>query len=166
MARRRLRGGGRKADLRWTLGSNNFTVAAGSSAATIVTSSTVSQTIMRTRGEVLVYADGVQAPGVSCRIACGLIIAQGGQSGTVLSAPLDDGDAPWFYYDVFHLGYEEMVTDGIDIPGITSHRSVIDSKAMRIIRPDQEIQFVVQNTTVLGALTVNVNVAARFLIAD
>ncbi len=60
------------------------------------------------------------------------------------------------------IGYEEMVTDVVDVLGLTSQRLVIDSKAMRIVR-NSEIQMVVENTTIGSALAVNLNVQGRFL---
>jgi len=44
------------------------------------------------------------------------------------------------------------------------YREVIDVKAMRTIRPDREVQWVVENTSLAGALSVNISIAARFLL--
>jgi len=66
------------------------------------------------------------------------------------------------WYDQFVLGYEEMVIDVIDVPGITSYRATIDSKAMRIIR-NQEVQMVTENVTLGTAATVNLVVTGRML---
>ena len=72
---------------------------------------------MRIRGNLLAYIDGASAPAKLVSIGVGLILAQSGQSGTVLSSPITDPDAPWIWYERFSLGYEEMVTDQVDIPG-------------------------------------------------
>ncbi len=161
------RSSGRRADLRWSLGAATFNaLTAGTNSSTIVTSGITSQTIMRVRGSLLAYLDATHAPGQAVRIGVGFILAQGGAGTTVLSSPLTDGDAPWFWYETFSLGYEEMVTDVVDVPGATAYRATIDSKAMRVLRPDQEVQCVVENQTIQTASAVNVFVDARFLIAD
>ena len=81
-------------------------------------------------------------------------------------SPIADATAPWFYYSTFALGYEEMVTDVVDVPGITSYRETIDVKAMRRLRPQEEVQCVFENTTIDGAAAVNVSVFGRFLMGQ
>ncbi len=83
-----------------------------------------------------------------------------GQSTTVVSSPITDDSAPWLWYTRFTLGYEEMVTDVVDVPGLSSYREVIDAKAMRVLRPDREVQLVFEQASVLSAN--NVNVVANF----
>jgi len=121
------------------------------------------ETLLRIRGNIVCYADAAQAPGGLVDIGVGIILAQGGQGTTVLSNPITDADAPWVWYDRFCVGYEEMVTDVIDVPGLSSYRGVVDSKAMRIQRLDQEFQFVLQNSTVGTAMNVNFCGSFRFL---
>jgi len=86
-----------------------------------------------------------------------------GTSTTVLVEPFADSATKWMWYTEFHVGYEEMVTDVIDVPGISSYRAEIDNKAMRKVAPEQEVQLVITNTTVLTASAVNVNFSGRFL---
>ncbi len=165
MARRRATG--RRADLRWLFSRNNFSaISAGTSANTQITSGNTSQTIMRTRGSIVAYLDGVQAPGSLIAVSVGFIVMPGGSGTTVTSSPETDGDAPWFWYDTFQLGYEEMVTDVVGLEGLAMYRAVIDSKAMRVLRPDREVQVVIENTTLLTASAVNIGINARFLIGD
>ncbi len=156
--------GGKKIDtVHWTLGAFGASAfAAGTVAVTAASAQHLPETLLRTRGEVTVYADGAQAPGKSARITLGLILVPEGTGTTVLWSPETDGDAPWLWWEVFHLSYEEMVIDTIDVPSQTGARRVIDSKAMRKIR-NREIQFVAENTTVIGAMNVNVAGAVRFL---
>ncbi len=154
-------------NVRWTLGSSLFAAfAAGQNSLTIVTDGTEEETILRTRGELLCYADTTQVPGGLTQVGVGFLVVPAGLGTTVLSTPLLDADAPWFWYEVFTIGYEEMVTDVIDIPGISMHRSVIDSKAMRKVRPDEEVVTVIESITALTAISVNCQVNARFLIGD
>ncbi len=120
-------------------------------------------TSMRIRGTAWGFVDGLEAPGVSATISMGIIKVPEGTGSTVVYDPVADDKAPWLWYTSFHLAYEEYVTDVIDCPGMTSYREVIDNKAMRIVRPDEELQFVVENTTVVGALSANVGITGRSL---
>ncbi len=125
--------------------------------------STHPETLLRIRGNVLCYADATQAPGGLIDIGLGLIVVPGGTGTTVTQAPITDADAPWLWYDRFAIGYEEYVTDVIDLPVAAAYRSVIDNKAMRILRLDEEIQFVVENATLGAAMSVNVVASMRLL---
>jgi len=164
MARRRR--SGKKIDfLHWTLGAatSQFQAqAAGTVGATLVAAQHLPETLMRTRGEILSYEDGTGAPGAMALISVGLILVPEGTGSTVLWSPFSDPDAPWFSFEVMHIGQEELVTDVVDVPGITSSRRIVDSKAMRI-NQNQEIQMVVENTTLASATTVNTQAAFRFL---
>ena len=171
MARTRRRASGRRADLHWENAATTSTftqaLSAGTRAATMRSASTDrSCTLMRTRGNLTAMVNALGAPGRSGLISVGLIIVPGGTGATVLSSPFTDGEAPWFWYETFHLFYEEMVSDVIDVPVVSGFRSVVDSQAMRVIRPDQEIQIVAENTTLENAVSVNVAAGFRFLFAD
>ena len=139
-----------------------FGVSAGTSAQVIVEVQHDRETLIRTRGSMVGWVDGAEAPAVAAQISVGLILVPEGTQSTVLWSPLTDSDAPWFYYSTFLLGYEEYVVDVIQNPVISGFREVVDSKAMRRVR-NQEIQMVVENTTLAGALTANVWMGGRFL---
>ena len=155
-------------NVRWTLGGGSVLALAADSTAGIVviTEGVVNTTLMRTRGNLIAWLDGVQAPGQIISVGCGLIVNPGGQGTTVVSSPLTDGEAPWLWYETFVLAYEETVTDVIAVDGISSLRKEVDSKAMRVIRPDREVQFVVETINILGSPPVNVRLSSRFLIGD
>jgi len=123
-------------------------------------------TIMRTRGQLMASIDGASAPGKAVRVGIGFVIVPEGTGSTVLWAPLTDPNAPWFFYSTFVLGYEEMVTDVVDVPGLSSYRETIDSKAMRKGPPDTEVQVVFENATILSASSVNLFVQGRFLLGN
>ncbi len=129
-------------------------------------SSTFKDTILRTRGSLIGYLDGLSAGGTAVLISVGIWIVPEGTGTTVLASPFSDPNADWFYYSQFVLASEELVADVIDVPAATGYREVIDSKAMRIGMPDTEVQAVFENTTLLGATPVNVNVAGRFLLGQ
>ncbi len=155
---------GKKIDfVHWTGATGtSFAQSAGSVAVLLASALHEPETILRMRGSLLSFVDGVQAPGGSVVVSVGIILVPEGTSSTVLWSPITDRDAPWIWIDQFSLGYEEMVTDVIDVPGLTSYRSVIDNKAMRIIR-NQEIQLVVEQATLGTALSINTVVQLRVL---
>ena len=162
MPRRRS---GKKIDFtHWTPASFYFAaVTAGTpQAGTLHVAQHTPETLLRTRGNYATYVDAVQGTGGSALISCGIIMVPEGTGTTVLWSPFGDGDAPWLWVDYCFLGYEEMVTDVVDVPGITSFRSVIDSKAMRIVR-NQEMQVVIENQTLGSGVNVNAQVSVRTL---
>ncbi len=161
MPRRRS---GKKIDfVHWSSFSALFSgFSAGTSAVLTVIAQHLPETIMRTRGEALVYADATGGPGGLALISIGMILVPEGTGSTVLWSPFTDADAPWFYYDVFHIGYEEKVVDNIGVQGAMASRKVIDSKAMRIVK-NSEVQVVVENTSLIGSESVNVAIAGRIL---
>ena len=159
------RSGGRKIDFKhWTTATGALaSLATGTPAAvTMLAAQHLPETILRTRGEVAVSLEGVQAGGAGVGIACGLILVPEGTSTTVLWDPQADGEAPWLWWDFFNIIYEEYVTDVIESVLTASARRVIDSKAMRRV-VNMELQFVATNTTLLGASSVNVTAGIRVL---
>jgi len=151
--------------LRWELiTARSLAMAPGTVASTIIAAATFQQTIMRTRGELLGYIDGVQAPGALCRWAVGLVLVPEGQGTTTIWSPLTDPNAPWFVYMSGHLAYEEFVTDVLAAGPTASFRKDVDSKAMRKIPPDTEVQAVFEQTDVSGTPSINLNVIGRILL--
>ena len=139
-------------------------LSAGSVAVQVVPAFHGQETWMRIRGMIQFWVDATQAPGNAALLTWGMIKVPEGSGTTVQYLPFTDEDAPWLYWGTTTLAYEEYVTDVIDSPGMTSFREVIDNKAMRIIRPDTEVQFVVENTTAIGSgLAVNGSFNARVL---
>ena len=147
----------------WTVGSAaRAALSAGTGANTVLAAQHLPETLLRTRGEILVFADATQAPGGGVGITCGLILVPEGTGSTVLWSPSTDGDAPWIWWDTFAIAYEEMVTDVIALEGCAYARRVIDSKAMRHNR-NQELQFVIENSTITSAMSVNAFMEVRVL---
>ena len=148
----------------WELSTGSFSgQAAGSSSLQFSSVGTIQTTLVRIRGEVMGYIDGAPTPGDLTVIHYGIILVEEGAGASTRYNPALDANAPWLLYGTASLGYEEMVTDVVDVPGITSFRHVIDNKAMRIIRPDQEMQFALFSTTTFTATPVNVAYSLRFL---
>ena len=152
--------------IRWDGSSHVFdSQAAGSAAQTFITDGST-ETLLRIRGELVASLDATQTPGTLINVGIGLLVVQGGSSTVVINKPITDADAPWLWYERFVLGYEEMVTDVIDVPQITSIRKVIDNKAMRILRPGREVQLVIENVTLAGSGAVNLTVVHRTLLGN
>ncbi len=135
---------------------------AGSVAQQLGSAQHLPETLLRTRGNVLAYADASQNPGALTEVAIGFALVPEGTGSTVLWSPLTDTDAPWFWYTSFAIGWEEGVADVIAMAGLSVYREVIDSKAMRKVR-NRELQLVIESATVGSALAVNVRVSGRFL---
>ena len=167
MAHRRSRQGRHEKVIdavRWAGASYNFTAqAAGASAQTMVTDGT-QETILRIRGEMVGWVDAAQAPPKSARFGIGALVVQAGSGTTVIQKPLTDPDAPWLFYVMFTLGYEEMVIDVIDVPQLTSFRKTIDNKGMRILREGREVQLVLENLTLSAAVNANFVFTFRMLL--
>jgi len=163
MARRRSGHGKRIDYTHWTyFSASNLAIGAGTAAATLNAAVHEPETLLRIRGSLSCYMDGASAPGKLVSIGVGIILVPEGTGTTQLWTPITDGDAPWIWVSYFEIAYEEMVTDVIDVPGMTSYREVIDSKAMRVIR-NQELQYVVENATIGSAASVNVALSGRVL---
>ena len=167
MARSRERFSPKIQNLVWAGATHLFTSqGAGTAAQVMVTAADTKDTIMRIRGELVAWVDAPSIPAKNCVVGIGAIVMPEGQSTTVVSSPVTDTSAPWLFYDFFTLGYEEMVTDVIDVPGLALYRKTIDVKAMRILRADQELQLVVENTTIQAATTINLIFTFRLLLGQ
>ncbi len=165
MANRSRRSERRIDQVRWTGGRVTISAqGAGTVAATFLTAGSTPETILRIRGQLSCFKDGLSAPGLRSDIAVGLIVMPEGTGTTVTSSPIADDNAPWLYYSRFVIGYEEMVTDVVDIPALTMYRETIDNKAMRIVRPDREVQVVVENITIATGLSINLEIVHRTLL--
>ena len=163
MARRS--GHAKKIDtVHWTLGTfGALALASGASAAvTVGPAQHLPETLMRIRGEWAAAFDGFQSPGVHSRVTAGMVLVPEGTGTTVLWSPETDGDAPWIWWDVFNLLYEEAVQDVVGSQQSLSRHRVIDSKAMRKIR-NTELQMVVENVAVAGTPAVNMGGSVRVL---
>ena len=171
MARGRGSRGGKVIDsVRWLAMTAQVAArSAGSTGVTVLSTTqlgTVGQTILRSRGVLTAWIDTTSITGLAATISCGMHLVPDGTGTTVTVNPFDDPASDWFWYSAFTLGYEEMVTDVVDVPGITSYREIVDSKAMRRRKGNEEIQFVVNNTSFLGVLAINIALDGRILVGQ
>jgi len=147
----------------WTgIGTSQASLAAGVVGSNVVAAQHLPETLLRIRGEWAAWLEGVQTGGAGVKIASGLILVPEGTGSTVLWSPITDADAPWIWWDIFNLGYEEMVIDVLQASGMSGRARVVDSKAMRKVR-NTELQWVSENLTGIGAASVNVQLQGRVL---
>ncbi len=151
----------------WSTGTGFLAQTAGVIAIVVAAPSTFLDTILRTRGSLIASIDGASAPPKLVDVGLGMILLQEGSvaAGVVVS-PLTDPNADWFWYSRFTLGYEEMVTDVIDVPTLSGYRETIDSKAMRKGPPDTEVACVFEQATIGGGSSVNLVASGRFLVGQ
>jgi len=140
--------------------------AAGTFAVNLISASLGSFTIMRSRGEFTGSIDGTETPNAKAQITMGVWIVPEGTGTTVLASPVSDPNADWFIYETVVLGYEEMVTDVIGVQALMGFRNVIDSKAMRKMRSDTEVQVVFENNTLANGLSATVSFVGRILLGN
>jgi len=144
-------------------GSSNGLAAGSSAAVNFAVTGNAPSTLLRLRGTHICFLDGVQAPGVLNVVRYGIVKVPEGSGTTVQYDPASDETAPWLFYNSVLLGYEEMVTDAIGLTEISSFREIVDNKAMRRMRPDEELQWAVNNTALVGSAAINAGFAIRFL---
>ncbi len=154
-------------ETRW-LGANNRAdaLSAGSAGQVFVTEGTFTETVLRMRGELVGYIDGASAPGKLVSCAVGIHVVQAGTGATIVNAPITDPSAPWWFYERFTIGYEEMVTDVVGAPGLSVFRKTVDAKSMRILKAGEEMQIVFQNATLQTASAVNISLDFRLLLGS
>ena len=139
-------------------------LAAGTNGVNIFAGQHLPETLLRTRGQLSAVFDGVLAgTGVTAEVGVGMILVPDGSGTTVTWSPLADPEAPWFWYSSFFLDYEEQVADVIGSPMVSAYRETIDSKAMRVVRSDTEVQLVFEQVATQGTGPVKINVNGRIL---
>ena len=131
--------------------------AAGSFARLLLAAQHLPETLLRIRGEWIAIMVGPLIPDTGVFVAAGIILVPEGTGATVLWSPFTDGDAPWIWWDVMSLDFQEFVTDVAWTSNTSDGRRIIDSKAMRKIR-NTELQLVVENVTLGGHTAANVDV--------
>ncbi len=147
----------------WISGQSSFAaLGAGTVAATLANAQHLPETLMRIRGEWAAVPAAAGAPGRSALITCGIVLVPEGTGTTVLWSPFTDSDAPWIWWGTAYVAHEEVVVDVIACQEVLSFRREIDNKAMRRVR-NQEVQVVLENTTIATALAVDVRIHVRML---
>ena len=123
-------------------------------------------TVMRTRGQLLIYLDGAPAAGVAVNVGVGVHVVPKGTDTTPTLSPTSEAEGDWLVWLVCPLAYENYETDDPPGSGMTTCRLEIDSKAMRRMKPGEQLQVVVTNSTVGSAHAVNTIGQFRFLLGS
>ena len=148
----------------WELSTGNAnSLAAGNVGINFSSVGTAPTTLLRMRGEVIAALEGAIAPLKTVVVTMGIILVPEGSGTTVQFSPVTDANAPWVFWWSTLLYYTEYVVDVVGSTQAAMSRFVIDNKAMRRIRPDVEMQAVIENTTIDGAGTINCAYSIRWL---
>ena len=161
MARQRV---GRPNDYDWELArGTSLSLAASVIVQFEAFASDTAETLMRLRGEVLVWMDPAGlAIGDLMTVAWGVIRSASGSTDVGVS-PITEGGANWLAYGVVHLGVEELTQVGVE--GLAMMRFEVDSKSMRKLRENESLYVVFQGVDIAGAPAWNAAFSLRGLIA-
>ena len=160
----RQRSSGRKTDYTWELArGSDFLVAAGGDSVRTVGDFTQAETLIRIRGEVLVWLDPATSEvGDALEVAWGVLRAPTGILSEVGVNPIQDGGAPWVAYGVATLASEIANFVGVN-EGSLMKRFEVDNKAMRKLRDAETLYFVLRTSSIVGSPTMNYGFMLRFL---
>ena len=119
------------------------------------------QTILRSRGEILLQMDENTLAADNALIAMALGImstdafAAGGAS---LPDPSGNADYPWLWWQTINLATNFTLAAGSDqVAGMTTRVVQVDSKAMRRVKPNETLSLVFQYVNVSGNPTIQVD---------
>ena len=160
-----------KQRLSWDLGPGGGAPTGFSAATTGILGAGVSPlvgtiTIRRLRGEILYSILSLAAATDRVRMTSGIAVVSTDAfvdvGATAMPDPDDDMAYPWLWWDTVLIN-PETTTVGLD--GITSIRRVVDSKAMRIMREDQILAWMVQFLDESGTVSAAVGGNTRILVS-
>ena len=109
-------------------------------------------TILRCRGHVQASMDPTKqvADTIACTFALGVAssdaVAVGAGS---LPDPVENADYPWLWWGDMFLRCHKTL--GEEAWGLTAQHMVVDTKAMRKMKPSESLFWVVQTATIAGA---------------
>ena len=157
---------GRRADYAWNGGS--FIVNDLTSTKQVAGMVTVNQsaTLVRTRGEILFALDGA-ADGVATAIGLGMIVGNDDQftaGATAFPSPISDLDADWLWHGFILL--RAFTASQSETLGSQVGRIMIDSKAMRKVRQNDQVGLVMEASALAGSPSADGVIAARFLFSS
>ncbi len=112
----------------------------------------VPATILRIRGAVQFHFDAAKQVGDEINITLGLAVASTDAVAAGAGSMPDPGgepEFPWLWWGDFFLHAES--TGAQEVWGLTSQRVVVDSKAMRKVKPGQSLVWVGESSQQVGA---------------
>jgi len=120
-------------------------------------------TIVRVRGRVMVLQDATTPADAFGSFAMGLIlVTRPAFVANAVPLPFNDIGSDWLWWDVGTIGEES--SGGIIGRTISVDRIIVDSKAMRKVKPNTVLVFVAQGLQAEGVnLTANIFGQLRFL---
>jgi len=129
-----------------------------------------SRTILRLRGNwyVAFSATTVALDEALITVGVGIFSTDAVVLGsTAMPDPGSEPDFPWLFYDTVRV-FSPFVIDGTgsDDSGVLIHRAVVDSRAMRKMKPGQAVAAVVQYQDANGTPPVSVGFDARLLVTE
>ena len=117
-------------------------------------------TILRTRGRILCAFDETKQVGDQADVVVGLAVtstdAFNAGAGS-MPDPAGDVDFPWVFWTQLHL--EAYVAAGEESFGASVREIMVDTKAMRKMKPQENMSWVVQLANLVGAPTVQVHIS-------
>ncbi len=157
------RGSGRRSDYQWLGGFGSTGAIAEAVVINNLVQSNVAGTLVRSRGEVILSIDG-PADGDKIVIGCGLMIASdaqvvGGIAG--FPSPIGATDADWLWHSFVPLQSQSATQD--QALGDQVARLVIDSKAMRKVKQNDNVVIVFDGDQQSGTPVVDATFGVRFL---
>ncbi len=158
---------GRKPDYEWEGGSFAINAIGAANQIQSPVSVLAPLTLMRTRGQILVGLEATPAAGEQFAVAIGIIIGTDAQLTAGLTAfpnPATVLDAAWLWHQWVPLAAETAVMEQSD--GGMVHRVIIDSKAMRKMKPNENIVVVAAGNVLAGAPTAFLIGGLRCLLAS
>ena len=128
-------------------------------------------TILRLRGSWFAAFNAATVSQDEARITAGVCVVSTDAAAVGSSAmpdPASDADYPWLWIEPISM-FSPFVLDGTaaDNGGhLPMYRGVIDSKAMRKIKPNQSLAWILQYQDVTGTPAVRVGAATRVLTGE
>ena len=157
---------GNRARYEWSGSLGNVALANGASTGifTLVTLN-IPATLMRVRGNLLVMMD-VGAANDTMSVCAGIYIASDAQvtaGAAAFPSPFSIPEADWLWHQHLLLRSESGTQADADQLGGQIVRTEIDSKAMRKIRPNQNLMMVFDGAQLAGTPTYDIMVGIRAL---
>ena len=155
---------GRRTDYEWIGGIASHTEASSGSTAAAIVTVNIPGTLMCIRGNLLVSLDG-PTDNDKVMSAAGLILVSEeqlavGASAIPNSADINDMDADWIWHQWMPMLSQAVVATQMDE---TYFRAVIDSKAMRRVKPTQTLVMRTANIAQAGTPGLDYSLGCRVL---
>ncbi len=126
-----------------------------------------SAVLQRVRGNILVRATSVSAPGAQTLVALGLMFVNSAAfaAGTAsLPSPFTDVGTSWLWHAFFPIAAESTTVVNADTDTVI--RIEVDGKAKRKIKPNEVLALMAEDVPFAGTIATNITGGLRILIAN